>query len=427
MDDIKEEEWALIYSDNEAAEKKEAQNAIAAANKIEQDALAKRNNAWGDISKTTSNFESSEKLCERINEISTMIDGSELDKTATSLITETGPTINEAFGEGIKGGQPMTASGRNNDCLIHSFLTAMCDSFRTYPEWKRVFIADVFRRKILPEFTIFKAYAPVLKGKNFLSDDEADKLASLFKITIVLIVNSDKPEERYMIVCKGLDSTEYIVINGNHTHFTPVQYMVGGKQTYKQELIDIESIQKKATEIVKASGRKNDITISWNEILEDFKKDTENADVSLLKGMYASVIHTINKDIRDSSYPITQDEAKDWTNKFADIFKEKIKAARKATPNANSSVSSAATNVTTTSPASANAPSSGKPLMTTVEKDGKKIQITVGAKGVQTGLSIGPFTIGANNYYASSVTAGGTRKRRSKPKKTRKRIRGLKR
>jgi hypothetical protein len=355
-----------------------------------------------------------------------MIDGSELDKTTTSLITETGPTIHEAFGEGIKGGQPMTASGRNNDCLIHSFLTAMCDSFRTYPEWKRVFIADVFRRKILPKFKSFEKITEILQGKNFLSDDEAKLLALQFNITIVLIVNSDKPEGRYMIVCNG-DSTEYIVINGNHTHFTPVQYMVGGKQTYKQELIDIESIQKKATEIVKASGRKNDITISWNEILEDFKKDTANADVLLLKGMYASVIHTINKDIRDSSHPITQDEAKDWTNKFADIFKEKIKAARKATPNANSSVSSAATNVTTTSPASANAPSSGKPLMTTVEKDGKKIQITVGAKGVQTGLSIGPFTIGANNYYASSVTAGGTRKRRSKPKKTRKRIRGLKR
>jgi len=400
----------LIAAMENKAENNEIEAAIAAANKIEQDALAKRDKAWTDISNTTSNFESSEKLCERINEISTMIDGSELDKTATSLITETGPAIHEAFGEGIKGGQPMTASGRNNDCLIHSFLTAMCDSFRTYPEWKRVFIADVFRRKILPEFTIFKAYAPVLKGKNFLSDDEADKLASLFKITIVLIVNSDKPEERYMIVCKGLDSTEYIVINGNHTHFTPVQYMVGGKQTYKQELIDIESIQKKATEIVKASGRTS--TISWKGIVEDFKKDSEGADVSLLKGMYASIIDMINKGLKSNK--ITVNEVNMMKPQLEGVFKERIEAASK-TPVANATL-----------PAT---PSPGKQLVVTMQQNGKPITITVGKAGEQTGLTLGPFGIGSKQYFANKtpVVAGGTRKRRSKPKKTRKRIRGLKR
>jgi len=405
MDDITEEEWALIYSDKEATEKKEAQNAIAAANKIEKDALAKRNNAWDDISKTTSKFESSEKLCERINEISTMIDGSELDKSATSLITETGPIIHEAFGEGIKGGQPMTASGRNNDCLIHSFLTAMCDSFRTYPEWKRVFIADVFRRKILPKFKSFEKITEILQGKNFLSDDEAKLLALQFNITIVLIVNSDKPEGRYMIVCNS-DSTEYIVINGNHTHFTPVQYMVGGKQTYKQELIDIESIQQKETEIVTASGRKS--TISWKGIVEDFKKDSEGADVSLLKGMYASIIDMITTGLQSNK--IKEDEAKTVKPQLEGVFKERLKAAP-------------GTNTPSTAP-------SGKQLVVTMQQNGKPVTITVGKAGEQDdNLKLGPFIVAGKQYFANKtpVVAGGTRKRRSKPKKTRKRIRGLKR
>lgn len=404
----------LIAAMENNEEKKDVEAVIAAANKIEQDAIAKRNAAWDAISNTKSKFESADNLCKRINEISTALDSLELDKSATSPITEAGLPIDNAFGDGIQGGQPMTASGRNNDCLIHSFLTAMCDEFGTYPEWKRVFIADVFRREILPGFTIFNKSVPVLKGKGFLSDDEAKLLAIEFNITIVLIVNSDTEKERYMIVCEGPNSENYIVINGNHTHFTPVRYTVGEKQTYKQP-INMTMLQENKEKIVKASERKT--TISWKGILDDFKKDSKDADVSLLKGMYVSIIDEINKGLSSNKISVNEvNEVKTIAKELADIFKERLKAA-------------SGTNTPSTAP-------SGKQLVVTMQQNGKPVTITVGKAGEQTGLTLGPFTVDGNQYFANKtpavanitpVVAGGTRKRRSKQKKTRKRIRGLKR
>lgn len=398
----------LIAAMENNEEKTQTEAAIAAANNMEADALATRNKVWDEIKNTLNpNFNPPAQLCNQIDEISTKLDSSSLDKSATSLITETGPTIHEAFGEGIQGGQPMTASGRNNDCLIHSFLTAMCDAFGTYPEWKRVFIADVFRREILPGFTIFKQSAPVLKGKGFLSDDEAKLLANEFNITIVLIVNSDTEKGRYMIVCEGQNSENYIVINGNHTHFTPVRYTVGAKQTYKQP-INMKMLQEKKEKIVTASGRAS--TISWKGIVEDFKKDSKDADVSLLKGMYVSIIDEINKGLSSTPKKIEENEVKTISKELADVFKERLKAA-------------SGTNTPSI------APSPGKPLVVTMQQNGKPVTITVGKAGEQTGLPLGPFRVGNNNYYANKtpVVEGGTRKRRSKQKKTRKRIRGLKR
>lgn len=397
----------LIAAMENNEEKKEVEAAIAAANKTEADLLATRNRVWNEIkNKLNPNFNPPAQLCNQIDDISTKLDSLSLDKSATSPITEAGLPIDNAFGDGIQGGQPMTASGRNNDCLIHSFLTAMCDAFGTYPEWKRVFIADVFRREILPLFTIFDKSVPVLKGKGFLSDDEAKFLAIEFNITIVLIVNSNNEKERYMIVYEGQNSENYIVINGNHTHFTPVKYMVGGKPTYKQRLTNIQTIQQKAKEIVGAPERKS--TISWERIVEDFKKDAKVADVSLLKGMYYSIIDEINKGLQSSK--ITEDEAKTTGKQLADIFKERLKAA-------------SGTNTPSTAP-------SGKQLVVTMQQNGKPVTITVGKAGEQAdNLTLGPFIVDGKQYFANkmSVATGGTRKRRSKQKKTRKRIRGLKR
>lgn len=396
-----------LIANMEKEEKTQTEAAIAAANKIEQDAIAKRTAAWNEIKiKLNPNFNPPAQLCNQIDDISTKLNSSSLDKSATSPITEAGLPIDNAFGEGIQGGQPMTASGRNNDCLIHSFLTAMCDAFGTYPEWKRVFIADVFRREILPEFTALKQSAPVLKGKGFLSDDEAKLLAIAFNITIVLIVNSDTKKGRYMILCEVENSNEYIVINGNHTHFTPVKYMVGGKPTYKQTLTDIQAMKTKAEQIVNAPERKS--TISWEGIVEDFKKDAKYADVSLLKGMYVSIIDEINKGLQSNK--ITEDEAKTTGKQLADIFKERLKAA-------------SGTNTPSTAP-------SGKQLVVTMQQNGKPVTITVGKAGEQgDNLTLGPFIVDGKQYFANkmSVATGGTRKRRSKQKKTRKRFRGLKR
>jgi hypothetical protein len=147
--------------------------------------------------------------------------------------------------------------------------------------------------------------------------------------------------------------------------------------------------------------------------VEDFKKDSEGADVSLLKGMYASIIDMINKGLQSNK--ITVNEVNTVKPQLEGVFKERLKAASN-TPVANATLP--------------DAPSPGKQLVVTMQQNGKPVTITVGKAGESAdNLTLGPFIVDGKQYFANkmSVATGGTRKRRSKQKKTRKRIRGLKR
>jgi hypothetical protein len=186
----------------------------------------------------------------------------------TGNISDTFEEIGEKkdiAGGQFKNAERMSASGNQYDCLIHSFLTCVTcvtKQFEQYSKEKRDVIASIFRRIVLPELfkknqnkiypktsnvkddqyntnwtnIIQNLIAPYDTNKILrdLSTGEADLLAKLFQINIIIIRDSATPSNRSIEICpykqnlsQVPDEDDYIVIHGMPGHFEPVRFRGG--------------------------------------------------------------------------------------------------------------------------------------------------------------------------------------------------------
>ena len=144
----------------------------------------------------------------------------------------------------LYGALRMYASGEFHDCLIHSFLTVTCPNFRALDQETKVAFAYKFRREMLLRLVDTK---PVngknrrqldqfkddcLREKYFLSDGDAQIIAVLFDVNILML----EPESDYppapmgaiLIQSNVENESDPYVIYGSRDHFEGVQLGDGG-------------------------------------------------------------------------------------------------------------------------------------------------------------------------------------------------------
>jgi hypothetical protein len=147
-------------------------------------------------------------------------------------------TLGPSF-DSISQGQLMHASGNNNDCLIHSFLTCTSENFRRLKtQYYKDTIASVFRRKLLTRYASqgllhINPAVDNLVGSNFLSDEVGRELSRKFNVNILWV---QKPRQvrgkwqRASAMLTAIDEeSSVIVIHGNMYHFTPVQLPIDAR------------------------------------------------------------------------------------------------------------------------------------------------------------------------------------------------------
>ena len=361
----------------------QVQLAIALERSINEQLDTKRNALWEVIRQQQPPEFNYVRLNDWIEGISRTLDAQPalayVDSKYTSLIQPENNTINDAFGDLLKGGQQMTASGASNDCLIHSFLTAISNEFQKLPLWKRNIIADMFRRRLLPDI-LSGAAAPaapaapaanaanadggdqkydadaalngisldairkakdIFESSHFLSDDEAQILANLFSISIIMVVNSNDARKRYMWIkkSKNQNSNDYIVISGDHLHFTPVKYNTYIKTLGNGDLISLNEVLKTINKHADDLRRSNDNfqTSQWDEMVSDFTKDESNDMIAIII-YYSSIISKITEDIarfnknaKIKMDPNTHAKIKKIKEKLQDEFKRKIEQVKRDT------------------------------------------------------------------------------------------------
>ena len=203
--------------------------------------------------------------------------------SSTAQISDTFEEIGvkkDIAGGQFKNAERISASGNQYDCLIHSFLTCVTcvtKQFEKYSKEKRDVIASIFRRIVLPELfkknqnkiypktsnvkddqyntnwtnIIQNLIAPYDTNKILrdLSTGEADLLAKLFHINIIIIRDSATPSNRSIEICPYTqnlsqvhDEDDYIVIHGMPGHFEPVRFR-GGVYLRKFSKKPLEALQ----------------------------------------------------------------------------------------------------------------------------------------------------------------------------------------
>ena len=148
----------------------------------------------------------------------------------------------------------MFSSGNDNDCLIHSILTAVSKSFRTLTKDDKDKIASYFRRKILVDvFNAMKikkaAEKPgddlkklddTIKELNedvFLDDYVAGQFGERYKLGILIRDRTD-PITKWNLT--GYDNSQYIMIhNPGKNHFEAIRYNKTNENKY---LFDIKEL-----------------------------------------------------------------------------------------------------------------------------------------------------------------------------------------
>ena len=99
-------------------------------------------------------------------------------------------------GFGVDGLYRMNASKKNNDCLIHSFLTSTCENFRRLEQNSKDEFANFFRRTVfltLPAVQCFlqseraagQEMAGRVRSTAFLEEQELRLLAAQFRVNIL--------------------------------------------------------------------------------------------------------------------------------------------------------------------------------------------------------------------------------------------------
>jgi hypothetical protein len=189
--------------------------------------------------------------------------GNEADRTepiglrVKSIIKESAPYTFGAY-------ELMFSSSKNSDCLIHTFLTATCESFRRLELSNKNAVAAWVRNYLLPASedykTIFEdkrkdegnfggqtageeaklrlfGYRRTKSGEivpsvNFLADIDIGQIASVFKINILTFENQGGREaSRLSTAKKGAsdpDESVYMFMNKAGSHFEAVRTVEGG-------------------------------------------------------------------------------------------------------------------------------------------------------------------------------------------------------
>ena len=179
----------------------------------------------------------------------------------------------------LAGGTLMYALGNNNDCLIHSFLTCISPTFRTFEERIRSTLASYFRRFVLPIIVTDAYVKSRLESYVFLTGAEIDFLSNYYKIPIINIQDEKEAVNRSMEIFpqnedfwadKGGDYTgPFYMIHGDNNHFTPVAY--NGDYKIKQRYADLKKIASDITEAVAIEfGRASDENEKLNAVKEEF-------------------------------------------------------------------------------------------------------------------------------------------------------------
>jgi hypothetical protein len=148
----------------------------------------------------------------------------------------------------------MFSSGNDNDCLIHSILTAVSKSFRTLTKDDKDKIASYFRRTILVDiFNAIKTKKAAekpgddLKKLNdsikelnedvFLDDFVAGQFGERYKLGILIRDRTD-PITKWNLT--GYDNSQYIMIhNPGKNHFEAIRYNKTNENKY---LFDIKEL-----------------------------------------------------------------------------------------------------------------------------------------------------------------------------------------
>lgn len=137
----------------------------------------------------------------------------------------------------------MESSGDNNDCLIHSFLTATCPTFRRYPKKHKNSIARTFRTKVvplLPEVQTHKEKSAILElldSERFLTDREIGILAATYCNFLVFEPKiGPNPEKAILYENKKTPKGPvYIISNRGNLHFESVKTEKGSYSIERPE------------------------------------------------------------------------------------------------------------------------------------------------------------------------------------------------
>ena len=135
----------------------------------------------------------------------------------------------------LEGGTLMNALGDNNDCLIHSFLSCLCPSFRKYNEQNRTTIASFFRRFIM--IRLDGVDVEKLKSREFLDTNDLTLLCIHFHTQFLIVKRGVYAVDRDLEFIPTLADVIYnwrplnntnrgpfYVIHGSGVHFTPVAW-----------------------------------------------------------------------------------------------------------------------------------------------------------------------------------------------------------
>ena len=167
-----------------------------------------------------------------------------------------GYKLRDYFGP-LKDGQLMNADGANNDCLIHSFLTCVCNHFRTCGVEVRRKIARYFRRFIATQI-------PNINQRDLnsflpLSTSELKHLCKQYEVPFIVVKGSAYPVDREMEILpedeekfwedkKDSITLPYYIIHGSGVHFTPVSW----NQIYEKTRVKYTELKTLRDGILKA-------------------------------------------------------------------------------------------------------------------------------------------------------------------------------
>jgi hypothetical protein len=185
-------------------------------------------------------------LCTWVMDVAVSINGNILDTDQLDVDSFTGGYVLEEYFGPLQGAILMDALGTNNDCLIHSFLSCVCATFRRYDRNIRKTIASFFRRFIMIQLDgVTEANRNRLISAGFLETDELDILCKYYKLKFITLKRGQYPFDRHFGIVpitfnkefwtneRTKNKDPFYVIHGSGAHFTPVAKRNNGSDNYE--------------------------------------------------------------------------------------------------------------------------------------------------------------------------------------------------
>jgi len=150
----------------------------------------------------------------------------------------------------------MQSSGSSNDCLIHSFLTALCGPFRRLKLEDKKEVASTLRRKVLP--VLIPSREKSLKGRSFLEEGDISPIKDLFKVNVLMLQSEREDEDmgirelpRSAFFTRSGKDPVIVLFNNDNIHFESVKIGDFYRIPYKAaERISAECIFNKGDEVL---------------------------------------------------------------------------------------------------------------------------------------------------------------------------------